>query len=281
LTNTPDHDQPTRDGTEPNGAGPFPPHQGQPGAQQPYGQPDQQQPYGQQPQSGQPGQQQPYGQQPQSGQPGAQQPYGEQGQPGAQQPYGQPGQQQPYGQQPGQQQPYGQPGQEQYGQQPFGAGPGAPYTPGAAPAGSIAFGQVPRRSRGRRVLITVGSVLVGVLVAGLVRWGLSNAFGPSKQEFVDEGVSQIKEQTHFPKQVDSVTIWTGVSAEDGAIHYRYTVTADPSQLSEQAVHDSVLSNLCSTKSTRDILDRDIAMRYTYGFQGSNKTIDLEFRKADC
>jgi hypothetical protein len=260
LTNTPDHDQPTPDADGPNGSGPSP-------ARQPHGQqPGQQQPYGQQPQPGQAGGQ-PYGQ------PG-QQPYGQQpGQPG-QQPYGlsgQPGQQQPYGQQPGQpgaQQPYGQPGQQQ-------------YVPGAAPAGSIAFGQVPRQSRGRRVLITVGSVLVGVLVAGLVRWGLSNAFEPSKQDFVDEGVSQIKEQTHFPKQVDSVTIWTGVSAEDGAIHYRYTVTADPSQLSEQAVHDSVLSNLCSTKSTRDILDRDIAMRYTYGFQSSDKTIDLEFRKADC
>jgi hypothetical protein len=201
-------------------------------------------------------------------QPG-QQPYGQPGQ----QPYGQPGQQQPYGQQPqpgqpGAQQPYGQPGQQQ-------------YVPGAAPAGSIAFGQVPRQSRGRRVLITVGSVLVGVLVAGLVRWGLSNAFEPSKQDFVDEGVSQIKEQTQFPKQVDSITTWTGVSAEDGAIHYRYTVAADPAQLSEQTVHDSVLSNLCSTKSTRDILDRDIAMRYTYGFQSSDKTIDFEFREADC
>jgi hypothetical protein len=213
----------------------------QPG-QQPYGQPGQQ-PYGQ------PGQQQPYGQQPQPGQPGGQQPYGQQpGQPG--------------------QQPYGEPGQQQ-------------YVPGAAPAGSIAFGQVPRQSRGRRVLITVGSVLVGVLVAGLVRWGLSNAFEPSKQDFVDEGVSQIKEQTQFPKQVDSITTWTGVSAEDGAIHYRYTVAADPAQLSEQTVHDSVLSNLCSTKSTRDILDRDIAMRYTYGFQSSDKTIDFEFREADC
>jgi hypothetical protein len=241
LTNTPDHDQPTPDGTGPDGAGPFPPQQ-----PQPYGQAGSPQP---QP-FGQPGQPQPYGEQP--GQPQQNGQYGQYGQPG------QPGQQQPYGQQ-----AYG-PGGPAYG-----------------PAGSLASGQAPRPSRRRRVLITVGSILVGVLVAGLVRWGLSNAFGPSKQELVDQGVSQIKEQTDFPKQVDAITTWTGVSAEDGAIHYRYTVAADPAQLSEQTVHDSVLSNLCSTKSTRDILDRDIAMRYTYGFQGSNKTIDLEFRKADC
>jgi hypothetical protein len=260
LTNTPDHDQPTPHTDGPNGGGPSSTQQPAADAQQP-GQPQPGQPGGHQ-QPGQAGEQ-PYGQPGQQpyGQPG-QQPYGQPGQ----QPYGQPGQQ-PYGQ-PGQQQPYGEPGQQQ-------------YVPGAAPAGSIAFGQVPRQSRGRRVLITVGSVLVGVLVAGLVRWGLSNAFEPSKQDFVDEGVSQIKEQTQFPKQVDSITTWTGVSAEDGAIHYRYTVAADPAQLSEQTVHDSVLSNLCSTKSTRDILDRDIAMRYTYGFQSSDKTIDFEFREADC
>jgi hypothetical protein len=185
---------------------------------------------------------------------------------------------------PGQQQypggPQQDPGQQYPGgpQQPW-PGQGAPV---AQPGGAAAFGtQPPQQSRGRRVLVTVAGILAFVIAAALVRWGFASFGGPSKQELVDEGVAKISEQTTFPRQVDEITTWTGVEAEDEAIHYRYRVDADPAAVSERTIRDSVLSNLCSTDATRDILEEDIAMRYSYVFTGSDQTVDLEFTNDDC
>lgn len=163
------------------------------------------------------------------------------------------------------------------GQQPWQGG-GAPMM---QPGGAAAYGGRPQQPRGRRVLVAVVGIVAFLVAGALVRWGLSSFGGPSKQELVDEGVKKITEQTTFPKQVDAITTWTGVDAEDDAIHYRYSVAADPTAISERAIRSSVLSNLCSTTATRDILEEDIAMRYSYVFPGSDKTVDLEFSEADC
>jgi len=163
------------------------------------------------------------------------------------------------------------------GQQPW-QGAGAPMV---QPGGAAAYGGRPQQPRGRRVLVAVVGIVAFLVAGALVRWGLSSFGGPSKQELVDQGVAKITEQTTFPKQVDEITTWTGVDAEDEAIHYRYSVAADPTAISERAIRSSVLSNLCSTTATRDILEEDIAMRYSYVFPGSTKTVDLEFTDADC
>jgi len=143
---------------------------------------------------------------------------------------------------------------------------------------------VPKRSRGRVVLIVVITVVVAIVVAALVRWGISAAFaGPSKQDVINTSVAQIKKDSGLPKKVDAVTTWTDVKPESDAIHYEYTVSADvdPSSLSEAAIRKSLLPTLCATSATRRILDEDIAMRYSYTFDGSAKTIDTTFTKADC
>lgn len=225
----------------------------------------------------------------------AQDPAAQQQDAAAQQPRYPAAQQQPqYPAQPGAQQPQF-PGQQPQQPQQFGSGqppqypagpPQQPWqgagAPAGQPGGAVAYGGQPTGpSRGRRVLVALAGVLAFVVAAGLVRWGFASFGGPSKQELVDEGVAKISEQTTFPKQVDSITTWTGVDAEDEAIHYRYSVDADPTAISERSIRDSVLSNLCSTTATRDILEEDIAMRYSYVFPGSDKTVDLEFTNDDC
>jgi hypothetical protein len=163
------------------------------------------------------------------------------------------------GQQPGQQ-PYAQP-----------ATAGAPYAP------------PPKQSRGKRVLISLLGVVVAVVVAILVRQALTAAFSDSTEEKVSKAVVQIREQSDLPKQVDSVTTWTGVEAEGNAIHYDYTVSSsvDPASITESAIRDSVGPTLCSNSDTKELLDEDVDMRYTYGFDGSSKTLDTTFTKSDC
>jgi len=201
------------------------------------------------------------------------------GQPNAGQPNGQQYPQQPAGQPYAQQQPAGQP----YAQQPQQPA-GQPYAQ-AAPAGAAPYAPPPTSSssRGKRVLISVLGVVVAVVVAFLVRQGLNAAFSDSTEEKVSKAVEQIREQSDLPKQVDSVTTWTGIEAEGAAIHYDYTVSSnvDPASITEGAIRDAVGPNLCSNSETKKLLDEDVDMRYTYKFEGSSKTVDTTFTKADC
>ncbi|WXF91367.1 hypothetical protein WDV91_00770 [Curtobacterium flaccumfaciens pv. flaccumfaciens] len=213
--------------------------------------------------------------QPNDGQPNAGHPNGQQY---PQQPVGQP-QQQPSANQQYPQQPAGQP----YAQQPQQPA-GQPYAQ-AAPAGAAPYAPPPKSSssRGKRVLISVLGVVVAVVVAFLVRQGLNAAFSDSTEEKVSKAVEQIREQSDLPKQVDSVTTWTGIEAEGAAIHYDYTVSSnvDPASITEGAIRDAVGPNLCSNSETKKLLDEDVDMRYTYKFEGSSKTVDTTFTKADC
>jgi hypothetical protein len=176
----------------------------------------------------------------------------------------------------GQQYPQQPSAQQQYPQQP--SAQGAP-----APAGAVPYAPPPKSSRGKRVLISVLGVVVAVVVAFLVRQGLNAAFSDSTEEKVSKAVEQIREQSGLPKQVDSVTTWTAIEAEGASIHYDYTVSSDvdPASISESVIRDAVGPNLCSNSETKKLLDEDVDMRYTYAFEGSSKTVDTTFTKADC
>ncbi len=201
-------------------------------------------------------------------------PQPEGGQPGAGQPDGQPLGQQPYAQQQA-------PGQQPYAQSPT-AQPGQPPYAQAAPAGAP-YAPPPKQARGRRILVSLVGVVVAVVVAFLVRQGLNAAFADSTEETVSKAVEQIRDQSNLPKQVDSVTTWTAIEAEGAAIHYDYTVSADvdPAAITEDVIRDAVGPNLCSNDDTKKLLDDDVDMRYTYAFEGSSKTVDTTFTKADC
>jgi hypothetical protein len=142
----------------------------------------------------------------------------------------------------------------------------------------------PSPRRRRRVLTIVIVVVVVVVVGVLVRWGLTSVFGgSSEQSLINKSVAQMRVQTSFPKKLDAVTTFTGVDAEHNAIRYDYAISSDvtPSALPKAALRKAILPTLCSTTSTRNILNRDIAMHYHYGFTGTSHTIDITFTKADC
>ncbi|ROS33791.1 hypothetical protein [Curtobacterium sp. PhB78] len=178
----------------------------------------------------------------------------------------------------GPQQPGPQQGQQPWAQQQPGQQPYAQPAPAGAP-----YAPPPKQSRGKRVLISLLGVVVAVVVAFLVRQALTAAFSDSTEEKVSKAVVQIREQSDLPKQVDSVTSWTGVEAEGNAIHYDYTVSSsvDPASITESAIRDSVGPTLCSNSDTKDLLDEGVDMRYTYAFDGTSKTLDTTFTKADC
>jgi mannitol-specific phosphotransferase system IIBC component len=133
-----------------------------------------------------------------------------------------------------------------------------------------------------RIIGVVVAVVVAILVAVGVRVAFAAFAGDSKEETIAKTVEQVKEENSLPMQIDEVTSWDDVTGESDAIHYHYTVAGEGVEgLSEDAIAESVLPQLCSTDETREILDADIGMKYSYVVEGSGDTYDLAFTKSDC
>lgn len=126
---------------------------------------------------------------------------------------------------------------------------------------------------------------VAIVVAVIVSFGVRMAFqafsGDSKEDVIAESVEEAKGQYDLPQQIDQVTVLDDITAESDAIHYHYTLAGEGVEnVTEALLSESVLPQLCGTEATRDILDRDIGMKYTYEVEGGDE-LALAFTKADC
>jgi hypothetical protein len=159
------------------------------------------------------------------------------------------------------------------------------YLPPAEASASVQPApQPPRKKAPLAVKIIVP--IVSLLVAFGAYWGVRAAFdalsGPSKQALIEKGVEEALDTFDPPRQIDEVTVLTDVTAEQDAIHYHYTlVDVDPSAVTQEVLEGVVLPGLCSTKETRQVLDQDIAMKYTYTVESTGDVYAMEFTKSDC
>jgi hypothetical protein len=125
-----------------------------------------------------------------------------------------------------------------------------------------------------------------VIVALVAYFGVRALFdafsGPSKQELIEKSVEQALDTFDPPRQIDEVTVLTDVTAEQDAIHYHYQlVDVDPAAVTQEVLEGVVLPTLCGTKETRQVLDADITMKYTYVVESTGDEYALAFTKSDC
>lgn len=117
--------------------------------------------------------------------------------------------------------------------------------------------------------------------------GTSAVIGePSKQELIQQAVQSAKSQTTFPQELDSITTFTDMIEQPGAIRYLYILhDADEAQLAALTnadLKDSIAPQVCSTPETRNnVLNKDINMEYLYSVKGSSQTFFFSVSKADC
>ncbi len=214
------------------------------------------------------------------------------GQPGDWQPNnGQPDQRAPGFQQPDQQAPgFGQPnGQPAPGfQQPGQQAPGYQQQPYAGASGSVPPWQPPTpEKKGKnvalRILIPVVAVIAAVGASLGVRAFFNATAEPSPSALATEAAKQVNENYTFPLELDEVTRWDGVTADGAQLEYAYTIdsSVDPASLTAADLKSSVVSNVCQKKESRDLLSKAIVMRYSYVFDGTDRTIDFSVTSADC
>ena len=128
------------------------------------------------------------------------------------------------------------------------------------------------------VVAAVVAIAVGFGVSALLR-GLTTS---SNQALIEKNVEVAKEQFELPYQVDEVTVLDDIVAEEGAIHYYYTLTGlDPAAVSEEVLESIVLPGLCSTEETKELLDQNVTMKYSYVVAETGDEYHLVFTKDDC
>lgn len=204
---------------------------------------------------------------------------------------GQPGDWQPNNGQPDQQAPgFGQPnGQQAPGfQQPGQQAPGYQQQPYAGASGSVPPWRPPTPEKegknvALRILIPVVAVIAAVGASLGVRAFFNATAEPSPSALATEAAKQVNENYTFPLELDEVTRWDGVTADGAQLEYAYTIdsSVDPASLTAADLKSSVVSNVCQKKESRDLLSKAIVMRYSYVFDGTDRTIDFSVTSADC
>lgn len=160
----------------------------------------------------------------------------------------------------------------------------AGYLPPAP--GSEYAAQQPAPVKKKTTRWVVLSIVIAVVVAAAVGIGttlvLRTVNAANSPAAISRTVDQLKAQYDLPQQIDEVTTLDDITAEGSDIHYHYTIAgADTTGLTEQALADSILPQLCAQKATRDVLDNDIGMNYSYVVEETGDEYHLEFTKADC
>ena len=157
--------------------------------------------------------------------------------------------------------------------------------PPAAPAQPEAVAPAPPAKKTKtvtKVLIAVVAAVVAIVVGVAVTVLIRGLTGASNQALIEENVEVAKDQFDLPYQVDEVTVLDDIVAEEGAIHYFYTLTGlDPAAVSEEVLESIVLPGLCATPETVELLDEDVTMKYSYVVSETGDEYDLVFTKDDC
>lgn len=144
-------------------------------------------------------------------------------------------------------------------------------------------------SKSKSILIGAVSILAFIVAFAGVRYltqeGISSISGNdtvSKQEIINQAVSEVRSSTSFPMQIDEVTLWTGITGTSNALRYQYTLQdVETSQVSNAMLKNLIAPSVCANTDTRYILDNDINMEYSYAVQGSSQTYFFVVSESDC
>lgn len=163
------------------------------------------------------------------------------------------------------------------------AGPSLSGTPGQPVGWPASQQQKSGKNTALRIVIPIVSILAAVGASVGVRALLNVNNEPSPAEYATETAKQVNENYTFPLQVDDVTTWDKISAHGAELNYEYTINSsvDPNSLTKDDLRASVKSNVCQKKESRDLLSKAVVMRYSYWFDGTDRTIDFSITQGDC
>ena len=104
----------------------------------------------------------------------------------------------------------------------------------------------------------------------------------SKVELINQAVQEVKAQIALPYKLDQVTTMVDVTAEPGAIRYHYVLSGvDTSKITNDVLKNAVGAGICQNNETKNLLNQDINMEYSYSVENSSQKYFISFTKTDC
>lgn len=127
------------------------------------------------------------------------------------------------------------------------------------------------------ILIIAGLGLSTLIVAVSLR----TASEKGLQSNIHEIVLKIKSESNLPKDSDSVSIWTDVLEEPGAIRYVYMLhDVDISQINNDILKGLLVPKICAA-GVKDLFDMGIKTEYSWTVKDSSQTYFVTIDKSDC
>lgn len=103
-----------------------------------------------------------------------------------------------------------------------------------------------------------------------------------KSQLIEQVIQEVKTQYTLPAQIDQATTWVDITAEPNALRYHYTISGiNTSGISNNYLKTNLISEICENKDTRNILNQDINLEYSYSVENSSDTFFVTITKADC
>lgn len=104
----------------------------------------------------------------------------------------------------------------------------------------------------------------------------------SPTDLASQGVQQAKSSTKLPYEVDSVTTLTDITSSGNTIQYHYSLhDADTSNLSDEALKNSIKPNVCANTGTSSLLNKGVTLQYLYIVSGSSEQYSFTVAQSDC
>lgn len=139
----------------------------------------------------------------------------------------------------------------------------------------------------KSTLTSIVSVVVFILAIGVGKYLIQGDSSTgnnsqSKVEIINQAVKEAKLSITLPSQLDSATTLTDITAETNAIRYHYILAnIDTSSVSNESLKSYLKTSICGTEATKNLLNRDINMEYSYTVENIAQSYFISFNKADC
>ncbi len=139
----------------------------------------------------------------------------------------------------------------------------------------------------KSTLMSVVSVVVFLLAIGVGKYLIQgdssiSSSSQSKEELIIQAVKETKSSMVLPTKLDDSTMLTDITAETNAIRYHAVLTnVDTTGVTDETIKVYLKKSVCGNDATKNLLNRDINMEYSYTVENIAQSYFVSFNKADC
>ncbi len=129
------------------------------------------------------------------------------------------------------------------------------------------------------ILLIISALVLGWLA---LSYDMNNLYTDITPADIEETVEFIKNSNNLPRTVDEVTVWTDVTAEEGAIRYHYKISnLGDREISEALLRDFIEDGICADRDISSALKGGVNMEYSYTVKETGEEFLVVFTEEDC